>query len=105
MAIHFDVVYTLAGAIFEGHPAARSLGTGLVGKVQLANGEQVFVTWLRQPMVEALRRYVERLRSAHLLDAAGNPRDKSGVPAFGKESNQDADDGTQVGMLLDVTRK
>src|SRR5262249_39213002 len=44
--IHFDVIYTPVGAIFTGHPGAQSMGTRLVGKVQLENGEQVFVTWL-----------------------------------------------------------
>jgi hypothetical protein len=105
MCIHLDVIYTPAGAVVSGHPGARSMGTGLVGKVQLENGEQVFVTWLSRPMTDGFRHQVERLRSARILDAAGGPMEKIGMLAFGTEPNPDANDGTRVGILCDVTRK
>jgi hypothetical protein len=103
--IHFDVIYTPAGAVITGHPGARSMGTGLIGEVRLANDERVFVTWLVRPMEEALRRHVLKLRAARILDADGHPIQKAGMLAFGKEPNPDADDGTYVGKFLDVTRK
>jgi hypothetical protein len=87
-----------------GHPGARSMGTGLVGEVQLENGERVFVTWLVRPMEEATHRHIMRLRSARIVDADGNQIEKIGMLAFGTEPNPDADDGTHVGTLLDVTR-
>jgi hypothetical protein len=102
--IHFDVVYIPAGAVITGHPGARSMGTGLVGEVQLENGERVFVTWLVRPMGEALRRHMVTLRSAPIVDANNTPTNKHGMLAFGTEPNPDADDGTHVGIFLDVTR-
>jgi hypothetical protein len=103
--IHFDVVYTPAGAVVTDHPGARSMGTRLIGEVRLENGERVFVTWLVRPMEEATRRYVSKLREARILDAEGNLIEKAGMLAFGKEPNPDANDGTYVGKCLDVTRK
>lgn len=103
--IHFDVVYAPAGAVVTGHPGARSMGTGLVGEVQLENEELVFVTWLIRPMEEATRRHVAQLRSARIVNADGNPIEKVGMLAFGREPNPDAEDGTYVGTFLDVTRK
>jgi hypothetical protein len=103
--IHFDVVYTPAGAVVTGHPGARSMGTGLIGEVQLENEERVFVTWLIRPMEKATRRHAAQLRSARIVDADGNPIEKVGMLAFGREPNPDAEDGTYVGTFLDVTRK
>lgn len=102
--VHFDLVYTPAGVTVTGHPGARSMGTELVGKVELENGEQVFVTSLVREMGAALRANVHRLRSARIMDAEGNPIEKTGMLAFGREPNPDADDGTFVGTLIDVTR-
>lgn len=102
--IHFDVVYIPAGAVITGHPGARSMGTGLVGELRLENGERVFVTWLVRPMDEATRRHLMKLRAARILDADGNPIVRVGMLAFGREPNPDADDGTYIGKLLDVTR-
>lgn len=102
--IHFDVIYTPAAAVIKGHPGARSMGTGLVGEVRLANDERVFVTWLVRPMEEALRLHVSKLRAARILDANGHPMQKVGMLAFGTEPNPDAEDGTYVGKFLDVTR-
>jgi hypothetical protein len=102
--IHFDVIYAPAGAVFAGHPGARSMGTGLVGEVRLANDERVFVTWLVRPMEEALRLHVSKLRAARIRDANGHPVQKVGMLAFGTEPNPDANDGTYVGIFLDVTR-
>jgi hypothetical protein len=81
------------------------MGTGLVGEVQLENEERVFVTWLIQPMEEVTRHHVVKLRSARIVDADGNPIEEVGMPAFGREPNPDAEDGTYVGTFLDVTRK
>ncbi len=104
--IHFDIVYTSAGALTTGHPGARSMGTGLVGEVHLANQERVFVTWLVRSMEDTTRRHIAKLREAHILDAGGNPISNvgRGMLAFGREPNLDAHDGTFVGTLLDVTR-
>jgi hypothetical protein len=33
--IHFDLVYTPAGLVVSGHPGARSMGTKLIGRVEL----------------------------------------------------------------------
>jgi hypothetical protein len=82
--IHFDLVHTPVGAVVTGHPGARSMGTGLVGEVQLENKERVFVTWLIRPMEEATRRHVVQLRSARIVDADGNPIEKVGMLAFGR---------------------
>ena len=103
--IHFDLVYTPAGAVMTGHPGSRSMGTGLIGAVQLANEERVFVTWLVRPMEEALRHHVLRLRSAQIINAEGKPIEKIGMLAFGTEPNPDAEDGTHIGKFLDVTRR
>ena len=81
------------------------MGTGLVGEVQLENGERVFVTWIVRPMEEPTRRHITRLRTAQLFDANGKSMEKLGMLAFGMEPNPDAADGTFIGTFLDVTRK
>jgi len=103
--VHFDIIYTPASAVVTSHPGARSMGTKLVGEVQLQNGERVFVTSLVRPMDEATRRYVAKLRSARILDADRRLIEKVGMLPFGRERNPDADDGTYVGKFIDVTRK
>lgn len=103
--IHFDVVYVPAGALVTGHPGARSMGTGLVGVVQLYNGERVHVTWLVRPLDEPLHRHIVKLRTARILDKDGNSMKKAGMLSFGTEPNPDSDDGTYIGKFLDVTRK
>lgn len=60
--------------------------------------------WHVRPLRPALRTNVDRLRSARSLDGEGNPIKKTGMLAFGQEPNPDADDGTFVGTLIDVTR-
>ena len=80
------------------------MGTELVGSMALENGEQVFVTSLVRKMESPLRAQVDRLRSAPILDAEGNVIEKTGMLAFGHEPNPDADDGTFVGTVIDVTR-
>jgi hypothetical protein len=102
--VHFDIVYTPAGVTVIGHPGARSMGTELVGKVELENGEYVFVTSKVRSMEAATREHVDKLRSARILDADGNIVQKTGMLAFGHEPNPDADDGTFVGTVIDVTR-
>lgn len=101
--VHFDVVYTPAGALVTGHPGARSMGTTLVGEVELENGERVFVTSVVREMEEPLLRQVERMRLTP-IDRDGNPIERTGMLAFGDEPNPDANDGTSIGILLDVTR-
>jgi hypothetical protein len=103
-AVHFDVVYIPAGAQVSGHPAARSMGTGLVGEAALANGERVFVTSLARKMNAETLAAVKRLRSVRVLDADDNPITKTGVMGFGTEPNPDADNGTEVATVTDVTR-
>jgi hypothetical protein len=102
--VHFDVVYVATDATVTGHPGAHSMGTDLVGKVELENGEHVFVTSIARPMEAASREHVDRLRRATILDAEGNVIRKTGMLAFGHEPNPDADDGTFVGTVVDVTR-
>jgi hypothetical protein len=80
------------------------MGTELVGTVELENGELVFVTYLIREMEAELRAQVETLRTARILDKEGNLIEKTGQLAFGTEPNPDADDGTSVGTVLDVTR-
>ena len=101
MAVHFDVVYTPAGVNVVGHPGAD---TELVGTVDLENGERVFVTYAVRPIEQALRDNIDNVRAARVLDAEGNPIRQSGMLAFGQEPNPDADDGTFVGVMVDVTR-
>jgi hypothetical protein len=103
-ALHIDVVYVPANMPVTGHPGARSMGTGLVGELLLHNGERVFLTHIARPIQVGLRNQIAKLRSAQVLDAQGRPLDRLGMMAFGAEPNPDADDGTQIGMLLDVTR-
>ena len=105
MCIHFDVIYIPAGAVVTGHPGSRSMGTSLVGEVQLENEERVFVTWLVRPMEDSLRDRIEKLRSARILDTDGKSIEKTGMLTFGTESNPDAKDGTSIGVLLEVTRR
>jgi hypothetical protein len=102
--VHFDVVYMPAGVTVVGHPGGRSMGTERVGKVDLENGEVVFVTSIVREMEEATRSKIAQMRSARILDAEGNLIQKTGMLAFGVESNPDADDGTFVGTVIDVTR-
>ena len=103
--ITFDVVYIPPAATVTDHPGSRSMGTELVGSVLLANRERVFVTWLIRPMGAALSRDVAILRSARLVNADGTPIKRSSLLTFTKTLNPDADDGTEVGKLLSVTRR
>jgi hypothetical protein len=102
--VHFDVVYVPSGMPVTGHPGARSMGTGLVGEVELENGERVFVTSIVRPMEPVTRENVDKIRGARILDADGKTVTKTGMLAFGHEPNPDADDGTFVGTVMDVTR-
>jgi hypothetical protein len=102
--VHFDVVYVAPGVRVTGHPGARSMGTELVGRVDLENGERVFVTSIVREMQEETRAHVDKLRSARILDVSGDPIEKTGILAFGFEPNRDADTDTFIGTLLDVTR-
>jgi hypothetical protein len=51
-----------------------------------------------------LRAQVDKMRAGRILDGEGNPIEKTGMLAFGTEPNPDADDGTYIGTLVDVTR-
>lgn len=103
--VHFDLVYVAAGVPISGHPGARSMGTQLVGKVLLANGDSVFVVSVVREIDPGLRTTIERLRTTPILDADGDTLEKSGIVAFGTEPNPDADDGTHIGTVIDVTRR
>jgi len=103
-AIHFDVVYVPVGMPVTGHPGARSMGTQLIGMVELENGERVYVTSLPREMDVTLREKIERLRSVRVLDVEGKVVEKTGMLGFGTEPNPDAADGTEVATLVDVTR-
>jgi hypothetical protein len=46
---------------------------------------------------------VERLRTVRVVDADANPI-KTGAMGFGAEPSPDADDGTKVATVTDVTR-
>jgi hypothetical protein len=102
-SIHFDVVYTPAGVVVDGYPGQRSMGALLVGQVALENGEQVFVTAIGRPLHENIKKHVRMLRSARIM-IDGEPIDREAALAFGTEPNPDADDGTKIGIFLDVTR-
>jgi hypothetical protein len=102
-AVHFDVVYVPNEMRVSGHPGARSMGTLLVGQVELANGERVYVTWLLREIDDPLQEGIDRLRSVRALDADGKPIEETGMLGFGTEPNPDAADGTEVATLLDVT--
>lgn len=102
--VHFDLVYSPSGVTVTGHPGARSMGTKLVGKVELQNGEGVFITSVVREMGAELRARVDKMRAGRILDGEGNPIEKTGMLAFGTEPNPDADDGTYIGTLVGVTR-
>jgi hypothetical protein len=73
------------------------MGTELVGKVELANGQQVWiVVWEHEPGTGA-RAQVEQLRKSRVTDVEGNPIDNLGAVMFGLE-----EDGS-VGVLTEVT--
>jgi hypothetical protein len=94
--IEYDLLYSAAGLIVDGYPGARSMGTELVGKVELANGEQVWVVAWEHELDEATRVHADRMRNASVTGEDGKRIDQLGFLAFGVN-----DDGT--GMLLDVT--
>lgn len=102
--IHFDVIHVPANAKITSHPGAQSMGTSLVGEVQLENGEHVFVTSIVRPIGEQLRDNIAKLRNYPILDADGKRMNKTGMLSFGTESNPDTNDGTEIGVLLAVTR-
>jgi hypothetical protein len=103
-SLHFDLVYTPAGVVVTGHPGARSMGTQLVGVVDLENGEQVYVTALARPINDELRDHIQKLRGTRIVDGAGKLIEKTAILSFGTEPNRDAKDDTEVGTFLDVTR-
>jgi len=97
MCVEYDLLYTAAGLTVDGYPGARSMGTELVGKLNLANGEQLFVVAWTHEMDEKTVRRIERFRGARIFDGEGNPVPNTGFLAFGVE------DG--VGFFLDVTHR
>jgi len=80
------------------------MGTTLVGEVLLANGERVFVTSLERDMGKEALAHLEELRRFRFLDADGEPIRKTGLLAFGHEPNPDAEDGSEIATIMDVTR-
>ena len=103
-AIHFDIVYVPAGTPLVEHPGATSMGTRLVGSVNLANGQTVFVTSLSHQLSPQIVQQIADLRAARVTDTDGREVDKVGMMSFGREPNPDAQDGTEIGILVDVTR-
>jgi len=101
-AVHFDIIFVPPGMPVTGHPGARSMGTKLVGEVTLANGERVFAVTHVAEMNAASRASVARLRSVRVRDENGDLI-KTGAMGFGTEPNPDADDGTEVATVTDVT--
>jgi hypothetical protein len=55
-------------------------------------------------MEPELRATVDKIRTARILDSEGNLIQKTGMLVFGTEPNADAEDGTFVGTVIDVTR-
>lgn len=102
--IHYDVIHVPANLQTEAHPGSRSMGTSLVGDVQLENGQRVFVTSIVRPMADALRVQILKLRTYPALDADGRQVNRTGMLSFGTEPNPDAEDGKHVGILVAVTR-
>ena len=80
------------------------MGTKLLGRVDLPNGQAVFVTALAHAVDSNLAAQVARLRNAQIADADGNAVEKVGMMAFGREPNPDAQDGSEIGILVDITR-
>jgi hypothetical protein len=72
------------------------MGTELIGKLDLANGEHVFVVAWTHEMEEKTLNQIARFRGAQILDGEGNPIANTGLLAFGVEQ-----DG--VGFFIDVT--
>lgn len=103
-AVHFDIVYIAAGVPLDEHPGVRSMGTKLLGRVDLPNGQAVFVTALAHPIDGNLAAQVARLRAARIADSDGNSVERAGMMAFGHEPNPDAHDGSEIGILVDITR-
>ena len=70
----------------------------------MENSERVFVTWIVRPVEAPVLAHIEKMRAARIIDADGNVVTKTGMLAFGTQPNPDADDGTEIGTFLDVTR-
>lgn len=95
MCVEFDVFYTAASLTVEGHPGARSMGTQLVGTVDLANGQRVWVVAWEHPFEGPGRERLDQLRRARVEDAEGNQIENLGMLAFGVEDH--------VGVMTEVT--
>jgi hypothetical protein len=103
-AVNFDVVYVIERMPVTDHPGRDSMGTELVGMVELENRERVYVTWLVREMGAPLRENIERLRSVRVFDAEGRPVERTGMLGFGTEPNPDAAEETEICTIIDVTR-
>jgi hypothetical protein len=68
------------------------------------NGEHVFVTSIVQPIDEPTLQRIEQLRTFRMLDPEGNEVKRTAMLAFDTAPNPDAEDGTEVGTFLDVSR-
>jgi len=94
--IEYDIMYAAAGLTVAGCAGRTSMGTQLIGKVDLANGEQVFVVAWEHGLDAKARAEMARLRSVRVFDAAGDPMTSIGLLAFGVEEGG-------VGVFLDLT--
>ncbi|MGH3072118.1 MAG: hypothetical protein ACRDNB_07595 [Gaiellaceae bacterium] len=95
MCVEYDVFYSAAGLTVEGYPGARSMGTQLIGTVDLANGERVWVVAWEHPFEGLGRERFEQLRNARVEDAEGSRIENLGMLGFGIED--------RVGVLTGVT--
>lgn len=80
------------------------MGTSLIGRVTLANGQVVFITSMAHPIQSSLRAQIEKLRKVRVFDSMTGEIKAGGMLAFGTEPNPDADDGTRVGILMAISR-
>jgi hypothetical protein len=93
--VQYDVVYFAAGLTVEGVPGSRSMGTDLVGQVELANGQQVFVTSRENEIAEDLAKRIAQIRNVQVKDQQGRTPEGFGALAFGTEEG--------YGTFLDVS--
>lgn len=104
MAVHFDVVYVPACMPIIGHPGQQDMGRSLIGRLTLENSESVFITAMSRPIGDAMRSQIDTRRIAPIIGKDGSRITKTGIFSFSTEPNPDATDGTEIGVLLDITR-
>lgn len=81
------------------------MGTVLIGRVALENGQHAFVTAIARPIQPGLADQIAKLKHAKVYDRQDSELKPRGMLAFGTEPNPDEDDGTSIGLLMDITRR